>query len=213
MNTEQDLKQRILSLMRDRLMQAGFSKVTLDEIADELGISKKTLYKYFSSKDDLAIQAVRFQFLEIETCFQAVHDAPLSFTEKLHAIMMIMRERVGRITSFALQDIRKHAPQLWNEIERLRHEHIFSKLELMIRHAREEGVLRPEVDERMLVKILFASAEAIANPLVQAELSIPMQDIIYSMFRIIFGGALTDEARSTSRLFEKQEAPRHGGGE
>lgn len=205
METEQAVKQRILSLMRDRMFQAGFSKVTLDELADELGISKKTLYKYFSGKEDLALQAIRFQFAEVGEAFTAIHASHHTFMEKLHAIMMMMREHVGRISSYALQDMRKHAPQLWEEIEKLRRERILSQLETIIRRAREEGVLRPEVEERMLVKILLASVEAVANPAAQAELRLPMHEILSSMFRILFEGALTDEARHSLRIFPEAE--------
>ena len=201
MATDQEIKQRVLSLMRDRMFQSGYSKVTLDEISSELGISKKTLYKFFSGKEDLAMQAVRYQFFEIETRFNAIFAASLPFTEKLHNIMMAMREMVGKFSSVAIQDMRKYAPQLWNEIELLRRERIFTKMEIMIGHAREEGVLRADVDERMLVKILLASADAVANPEMQAVLSKPLHEIVHSMFRIIFEGALTDEARAHTPIF------------
>lgn len=201
MATDYETKKRILSLMRDRMLQAGYSKVTLDELTDELGISKKTLYKYFSGKDDLAMQAIRLMFSEIEAGFNAIHASSKPFTEKLRGIMLFMREHVGKISAVAIQDMRKHAPQLWKEIERLRRDRILSNLETMILHAREEGVLRPEVDERMLVKILLASVEAVANPQTQDELSLPLHEIIHSMFRILFEGALTDEARARRQIF------------
>jgi AcrR family transcriptional regulator len=201
MATDQEIKLRILALMRDRMLQAGYSKVTLDELADELGISKKTLYKFFPSKDELALESIRFQFHEIEQEFSAIQASVGSFTDKLQRIIFMMRERVSKISPVAMQDIRKHAPQLWTEIETLRRDHILKKLEVMIFHAREEGVLRPDVDERILVRILLASVEAVANPETLGVLSIPMHEVLHSIYRIIFEGALTEQARMELQNF------------
>jgi AcrR family transcriptional regulator len=211
MAADQEIKLRILALMRDRMLLAGYSKVTLDELADELGISKKTLYKFFPSKDELAMEAIRFQFHEIEQEINAIHASGGSFTDKLQRIILMMRERVSKISPMAMQDIRKHAPQLWKEIETLRREHILKKLETMIFHAREEGVLRPDVDERMLVRILLASVEAVANPETLSVLSIPMHEVLDSIYHIIFEGALTDQARTELQNFRPVPRPHpHG---
>jgi len=53
MTTDTEVRERIISYAREHFMHEGFSKVTLDEIATELGMSKKTLYKYFEDKEDL----------------------------------------------------------------------------------------------------------------------------------------------------------------
>lgn len=195
MAVDDEMKLRILTLTRDRMMQAGYSKVTLDELAEELGISKKTLYKYFSGKEELALEAVRFNVREIESAFNNIADSALPFSEKINGMMQLIRARIGRVSTVAIQDMRRHAPQLWAEIERMRRERILKKLEIMIRQAREERVFRPDVDERVLVRMMLASVDAVANPAAQEELSLPMQDIMQAIFHILFDGALTDEAR------------------
>lgn len=210
METEQDTKHRILSLMRDRMLQIGYSKVTLDELADELGISKKTLYKHFSNKDDLAMQAVRFNFFEINTELTGIYVSSLSFIDKLHGMMQLFRQRIGKVSPLAVQDLRKHAPQIWQEIEALRREHVLVKFENMVLHAREEGMLRSDIDERILVKVLLASVEAIANPESQNQLGLPMHEIIHSIFHILFEGALTEEARTKLQGFCVRTADKAG---
>jgi AcrR family transcriptional regulator len=50
---DSETRQRILSTAQQIFLKTGFSKVTMDELANELGMSKKTLYKHFSSKEDL----------------------------------------------------------------------------------------------------------------------------------------------------------------
>ncbi|MGC9027842.1 MAG: TetR/AcrR family transcriptional regulator, partial [bacterium] len=51
---DKHIRQRIVKKAAELFPRLGFSKVTMDELCDELGISKKTLYKYFTSKDEIA---------------------------------------------------------------------------------------------------------------------------------------------------------------
>lgn len=196
MNNKHAVKDRILVLMRDRLLQLGFSKVTLDEIATELGISKKTLYKYFVGKDDLALQAIRFHFLGIECEMNEIVSQNAPFTEKLHNVMMMQRRQIGKLNSLAIADIQKHAPDLWKEMETLRRERLLSKIEVMFREAHNANVFRPDIDIKIVMKMIFSSVDAIANPEMAATLSKTMGEVVHSIFDVIFSGALTDESRA-----------------
>src|SRR5690606_41317726 len=50
---DEDVKKRIMDEARSLFFRYGFSKVTMDEAAEGLGMSKKTLYRYFPSKEVL----------------------------------------------------------------------------------------------------------------------------------------------------------------
>lgn len=197
MDQDKEVKDRILALTRDRLLQLGYSRVTLDEIATELGMSKKTLYKYFAGKNELALEAIRFHFGEIETEMKAIVTSSAPFTEKLHNIMMMQRRQTGRLNSLVVGDLQKHAPRIWKEIETLRRERLLSKIEVLFKNARAEHVFRPDVDDRIVLMMILASADAVANPETAMALSLSIKDIVQSIFHVIFEGALTDEARAT----------------
>jgi len=202
MAQDEEVKDRILALMRDRLLQLGFSRVTLDEIASDLGMSKKTLYKHFSGKDELALEAVRFHFGMIEAEMNAIVSTSESFTVKLHNITMMQRRHMGRLSSLVVADLQKHAPDIWKEAEMLRRERLPSKIERLFQDARREHVLRPGVDDRIVLMMILACADAIANPETAMSLSLSMKDVVQSIFRIIFEGALTDEARAHFRVMD-----------
>lgn len=206
---DNELKDRILALMRDRMLQLGFTKVTLDEIASELGISKKTLYKYFAGKDELAIEAIRSHFSGIGDDINVIVSSPAPFTEKLQNLMMLQRKQLGRFNKIAMDDIRKHAPQLWKEIETIRRENLLVKIETMFESARAERVFRPGVDERIVLRMMLASVEAVANPDTAAAMSLSIREVIHSIFQVLFGGALTDEAKAKIPVFEHTAGAGH----
>ena len=59
-----DEQDKIIEQIEDKLFKEGFYKTTMDEVASELGMSKKTIYKFFPSKDDL-VMAIAKHFMNV----------------------------------------------------------------------------------------------------------------------------------------------------
>ena len=55
------MEDRILLKARDLMFQTGIRQVTMDDLATQLGISKKTIYQYYKDKDDLVKAVVGFE--------------------------------------------------------------------------------------------------------------------------------------------------------
>ena len=61
MPVDQSTRKRILERVRSRFFSSGFSKVTMDELAHDLGVSKKTIYKHFPSKNELLRELLKLK--------------------------------------------------------------------------------------------------------------------------------------------------------
>ena len=59
--------ERILLKARDLMLQSGLRQVTMDDLAQELGISKKTIYQYYKDKDDLVKAVVNLELKNHQT--------------------------------------------------------------------------------------------------------------------------------------------------
>src|SRR5215831_11491328 len=83
-----DMRKHILSTAKSQFLQFGFSKVTVDEIASKLGISKKTIYKFFSSKDEIINILLTQSMTEMDAqCKSIVNREDLGFVDKLREMM------------------------------------------------------------------------------------------------------------------------------
>ncbi|MBI3580099.1 MAG: TetR/AcrR family transcriptional regulator [Ignavibacteriales bacterium] len=202
MSTDLELRDRILFFARDRFMQAGFSKVTLDEIATDLGISKKTLYKFFSSKEDLLKAAVLATMKGIEQSVARIASSNKPFAEKLAEVMVVFGKNFGKIGKTMQADLPKYAPELWKEIEKFRREKIITKLAVMIKQAREEKIFREDVNEDVLIHMLIYSIQGILNPEILSQNSFSAPEAFHTIFKVLFEGTLTDEARKNFHLFD-----------
>ena len=202
MTTETEIRERIISYAREHFMHEGFSKVTLDEIAAELGMSKKTLYKYFEDKEDLLRAGIEENLRTIAWEIDKITASDGPFAEKLARVMMLIGKQMSRLSRGAMLDMQKFTPELWKQIETFRREQIFNKIGKMITQAREENIFRSYVNEQILTLMIVNCIQGILNPDVLSQNSFSAEEAFRIIFRTIFEGALTDDARKNFHLFD-----------
>jgi len=202
MTTETEVRERIISFARDHFLHEGFSKVTLDEIATELGMSKKTLYKYFENKEDLLRAGVEENLRKVAHEIDMIAGSGDSFAEKLARVMMLIGKQMSRLSRGAMLDMQKFTPELWKQIETFRREQIFDKIGRMIAQAREENIFRSHVNEKILTLMVINCIQGILNPEVLSQNSFSAEEAFRIIFRTIFEGALTDDARKNFHVFD-----------
>lgn len=143
----------------------GFYRVTMDELAAEAGISKRTLYRYFRSKDEI-IEATINNFMaevaaRIEEFF-IVHRKPEEIVAYMLEILLHVGSTIGN--PLVLDDLRQHYPHLWKKIDEFR----MQKAQAIIQSKffLDEGnrsYVR-DIDTRIVTTAVLASVRAVANP-------------------------------------------------
>jgi AcrR family transcriptional regulator len=199
-------KQRIVEVASRRFRQIGISKVTLDEIATELGMSKKTMYKFFPSKEELLEAIVHEMMNGLRTKVEEIVASNKSFAEKLPEILGHLARQICTTSKQFLIDLQRFMPALWKEMDQFRRERILTNVRQLFTQAKEEGVFRKDLNIDLFILLFVNSIQGIVNPQVLSEHSFSMDEAFRGIFKIIFAGAMTDEARRDSKLFEKPMA-------
>jgi AcrR family transcriptional regulator len=191
-----ELKNRILTAARDEFYIYGFSKVTVDEIANKLGMSKKTLYKFFPSKDELVREVVRMVIKEMEACRCNVmaHD-DIDFVEKLKQLMKYVGIQYSKMSRHLIEDLEKNAPSIWKEIADYRTEHIQKNFSALLKEGAAHGVFRIDVDDDLILLIYSNVIRNIINPEILTQLPYSAAQVFDAAIKILFEGMLTDAAR------------------
>ena len=115
------LAQRILETARVHISKLGLRAVTMDDLARELGISKKTLYLHFPSKDAIVEQIVDLLGRTMRARFDAIlADSTLSFAQKACAVFENCSNTVAQVSPALLRDLQRDAPAIFQKIENLR---------------------------------------------------------------------------------------------
>jgi AcrR family transcriptional regulator len=196
MAEENPIRDQILVRARQEFFVHGFSKVTTDELATALGISKKTLYQQFSSKEEL-LREVVYRMRDDSACSidLIVDDPELDFIEKLRTVMTMIGSKISAMQQPFFQDMQRKAPDLWRELEAFRREKIFTVIGRLIKQGSSHGMLRRDIDPQLFTMMFFALVQNMINPETLSHLPFTVAQVFETFIRVMFEGVLTDEAR------------------
>lgn len=193
---ENDIKDRILSVARERFFKFGFSSVTMDDMAYELGMSKKTLYKHFPSKTDLLQQVVvQFQDYIENVITRIIHNESLDFVEKLRQLWAFLAMELSKVGPAFLQDMQRKAPGLWRDIDRRRREILQHTMGDLINEGVRKKVFRSDVHQQLLLLMYSTLIQGVVNPEVASDLPLSVSQAHEAIRKVFFEGILTEEAR------------------
>ncbi len=196
MARQADIRGHVIEASRELFFQYGFSKVTTDELAAAAGISKKTLYQYFESKESLFWEVMNQTMQELKDQVEEIMaDETLDFIDKLRRIIELRAEQLTRIRQPLVLDVQRSFPALWKRVEEVRRTELEAYLDRLIDQGVREGVFRSDIDKRMLEMVYMSAVTGIINPERLAQLPYTAQEATEAIMRIIFTGVLTEEAR------------------
>ena len=190
-------RHRILDTAREHFFTLGFTKVTMDEMAHELGMSKKTLYQYFPGKKELLREALLGINLKINEGLEGIiHDNQIDFSEKLERALGFVASELPRFSPLFLRDIQRHAPDIWQELDRRRSQSLKKYLGVLIHEGIHKGVLRKDVDAEFLVLLFSTLILNIINPETLSRLPLSTSQAFANINQVVFRGILTDKGRA-----------------
>jgi AcrR family transcriptional regulator len=194
---ENEIKERILHKSGEMFLQFGFSKVTMEEIAAELGMSKKTLYKFFPGKEQLLKEMVKDMKCKLEEyVLKLWGNNEISFLEKLKNLMNYIGNQSTTFRGPLIHDLQKNFPQLWEEINESRKTHSLEKFNLLINEGIEKGVFRKDIDKQILILLYMNAIQGILNSDVLSQLPYTANQVFESIIRVFLEGIFTEEGRN-----------------
>lgn len=157
MNVEQ---LEIINRVKEMYFRYGIKSVTMDDVARELSISKKTLYQHFSDKEKLVDEVVKILLVEkTEIVDNLIADCPDAISEMvtIHQFM----DKMSREHSYAMEnDMRKYYPATFNRIVTSKRAHMYKVAIENIQRGQKEGFYRSEVNGEIIAKTVLVRFES-----------------------------------------------------
>ena len=148
---------RILLKARDLMLQSGLRQVTMDDLAQELGISKKTIYQYYKDKDDLVKAVVNLELKEHEiTCKDCKSKAENAIHE-MFLLMENMKAMTQTMNPNSMMELEKHFSNAFDMIKNHKDEFLFSLIKQNLMKGIEEGCYRKDLDIDIISKFRLAT--------------------------------------------------------
>jgi AcrR family transcriptional regulator len=189
--------QRIVTAARAHFFAHGFRSVTMDDLAEELGMSKKTLYASFPSKAALLQAVLMDKFRNVESDLDAIMAQRSDDTlTELQRFLACMQQHTEEIQPPFVRDIRREAPELFQVIEKRRREMIQRYFGKIFAEGRKAGLVRKDIPVTLIIEILLGAVQAIMNPAKMDELGLDPKTGYSSIVSVILDGVILKKGRT-----------------
>lgn len=145
-------QEKILKVSLELFFKYGVKRVTMDDIAKELGMSKKTIYQFYKEKEDLVNQLCVVEMQKQECIFKNIEEQS---QDPIHEIILIsntMSEMMHHINPIFFLDLQKYHSNAFVQFQKFKDECAYKDLLRNIKSGKEIGVYRNDIDEELTAK-------------------------------------------------------------
>jgi AcrR family transcriptional regulator len=199
------LRHRILQQARRDFFAHGYSRFTMDGLAEELGVSKKTLYVHFAGKDEIVGAVIDDLAAEIRADADALlRDRTLNLAEKLRSFVEGMLERMAPLNPHTVRDLQRFAPRLFAKVAEVRGTTLPYVFGRFTEEGQIAGLIRTDLPPGFAVEFFLQAMQGMMHPATLERLGQPPARVIAHGIDLFFGGLLTHAGRKQyEKLFPR----------
>lgn len=190
------VRDRILLQARRHLFTFGYSASTMDKLAGELGMSKKTLYVHFPNKDAIITSTINKFAAGVRTeADEILLQLHVSFIEKLRGFALTMIERLSHIRPEILRDIQRAAPHIYQHIDEARSASISYTFGRFVEEGQISGAVRDDMNPTFAGQFYMHAMQGMLNPITLERLNLTPAQTFDQAIRIFYTGLLTPKGQ------------------
>jgi AcrR family transcriptional regulator len=156
-----DKKEQIIMQVFELFMRYGIKSMSMDDIALQMGMSKKTLYQYFASKDDL-VNAVLEKHLEMDQCkVKSLISSKNNAIDDLMHIVTTVNDTLKQINPSIHYDLEKYHPQAWKKFGDYKRNFIQENIKQNILKGIKEELYRSDINVDIVAALYVSKADIV----------------------------------------------------
>jgi len=180
-------RRRIAEASLQLFNSRGYKSVTMREIAKHLGMSSKTLYAHFSSKEEIAEDVLDLLIEKIRIRTRDVLDMAGDPIVKLRKISSLIQLELTTINPLLLRDISLYLPHLQENLS-LRRKNQGLLIQELIREGQAAGLIRKNIDPQMAAQAYLGIFQAAANPRLTDHYAYSLHELLDFFIEVFFIG-------------------------
>lgn len=179
---ENEVKNRITEAANGLFMRFGTRSVSMDDIARELSISKKTLYTHFSTKEEIVESAMMLMLRNHEEDIDRIHHESENAMDEFFKISEHFRSFMRSINPALLYDLQKFHPKSWQLFNTHKESCFYDSIVRSIEAGQKQGIFRKKLEVKILSKMRWEQIMLAFNP----ELFPPQEYDIVNVQMVFF---------------------------
>ncbi len=189
------MKDDILKVATDLFLNLGFKSVTMDDLAHEMGISKKTIYEHYDHKTEL-VQEVSFSILhQIFDGVDAIIKENKNPIEELYDIKKYVLQHLKGEKSSPVQQLQKYYPKIYKAIQLKQYSYMQDCVCVNLSRGIEQELFRKNLDVNFVSRIYFIGITGIKDVSVFSTIEFPPAALHEHYLEYHLRGIVTSKGR------------------
>ncbi len=173
-----NILEKVLALFK----RYGTRSVTMDDIARELGMSKKTLYQEFADKDDLINRVIDFDMEQSRVFLEEVQQSDSNAVQELFMVNRRMHSVRTLYSPTFYFDLKRYNPEIYQRWIEDKRSNMYNVITENLRKGKQEGLYRAEIDEHIIGRLHIARIEMLEGNDIIEEHERLSKDFIQEVF-------------------------------
>ncbi|MFT6970763.1 MAG: AcrR family transcriptional regulator [Roseivirga sp.] len=145
-----EVRDNIVAKAGELYMQYGIRSVTMDDIASQLSISKKTIYQYFKDKSELVNNVAEIHLKAEGQRFTGLTELSENSVHELMLLSSCLRDSMREMKVNLMHELQKFYPKAWKMYEQFKGDVMKVSIIKVITRGQEEGYFRPQIDPELI---------------------------------------------------------------
>lgn len=167
----------------ETFMKFGIRSVTMDDLARNLRVSKKTLYQVASDKGDLVMKCMEYGNEQDQCAVLEIRSKELNAIDELYEISKMVSEHLKDVHPSIFYDLEKYYPEAWDAMHSFKHDYIYKCIHANLENGKEEGLYRVDANAHVIAMIYTRLIPDLLDPEAMPEAKLSSAEIYLEFFR------------------------------
>jgi AcrR family transcriptional regulator len=201
---ESEQREKLLKGATELFMRYGLRSVSMDDIARQLGVSKKTIYQYFTDKDDMVATVVKSHMEGQQRQFDEITHISKDAVDEMVRLSYCLKESMRETNPTVLYDMQKYHPRAWGEWLSFKNKVIRESIVRNLRSGMAEGYFRADLHLDIIANMRLEAVQMGFDQSIFPRDKYSLPDVQVQLFEHFVQGVLTDKGRALYQQYKEK---------
>ena len=160
-----EAKDKILKATEELIYRFGIKRITMDDIAKQLGMSKKTIYQFYANKEEVVHQLMLNMLVENQRVFTCIKNDSENIVDEFFQCMNQMQHIFSNKNPLLFYDLQKYYTDTWQIFLKFKEDFILKMVKESLVKGIEQGFVRKDINVNIVARLRIAEVDLGFNPL------------------------------------------------
>lgn len=190
------MKEKIRDTALQLFLERGFKSITMDDIANEIGMSKKTIYSEYSNKTSLVEDCVMHKFCDLSNGIDLIIAMEKNAIEELYEIKKYVMSHLNDEKSSPQYQLMKYYPKIHKNLKLLQFDKMHKCILLNVERGLEQGLFRDNINPEFVARIYFTGLNSIKDQNMFPLNQFPIGKLMDSFLEYHIRGIITPKGKT-----------------